>query len=44
MERGTPAGCTSGGIILPGSVLERVEMQIPALRPAQLRLLHLTED
>ncbi|WP_328543940.1 GH36 C-terminal domain-containing protein [Streptomyces europaeiscabiei] len=42
MERGTPAWCTKEGITLPGSVLERVGIQIPNLHPEQLILLHLT--
>lgn len=42
MERGTPAWCTKDGITLPGTVLERVGIQIPTLHPEQLVLLHLT--
>ncbi|MGC0397427.1 alpha-galactosidase [Streptomyces sp. SAI-126] len=42
MERGTPAWCTKNGITLPGSVLERVGIQLPTLHPEQLILLHLT--
>ncbi len=42
MEHGTPAWCTGDGITLPGSVLERVGIQIPTLYPEQLILLHLT--
>ncbi|MEU1319952.1 hypothetical protein ABZ405_33410 [Streptomyces tibetensis] len=42
MERGTPAWCTKNGITLPGSVLERVGIQIPNLHPEQLILLQLT--
>ncbi|GLP67347.1 hypothetical protein TUSST3_39690 [Streptomyces sp. TUS-ST3] len=44
MERGTPAWCTKNGITLPGSVLERVGIQLPTLHPEQLILLHLTSD
>jgi alpha-galactosidase len=42
MEGGTPAWCTKDGITLPGSVLERVGIQIPNLHPEQLILLQLT--
>jgi alpha-galactosidase len=42
MERGTPAWCNKDGITLPGSVLERVGIQIPNLHPEQLILLQLT--
>ncbi|MDQ0913525.1 alpha-galactosidase [Streptomyces canus] len=43
MERGTPAWCTSDEITVPGSVLERVGIQIPNLHPEQLLLLRLAK-